>query len=127
MRKMLKIKSKNIGEVLIQLLEDKNPKTASAIYNALPFKSKANVWGEEIYFPIPVKVDLENSQVVVNVGDVAYWPPENCMCIFFGKTPASIGDEIRAYSPVNVFGQVLGNPKVFSKVKPGEEIFVEKA
>ena len=69
---------------------------------------------------------LENSQEVVNEGDVAFWPPGSSICIFFGPTPASrSSDEIRPASPVNVFGKVVGDPKVFKKVRTGDKIRVE--
>jgi hypothetical protein len=108
-------------------LKDRNPRTGEAIWNALPFESKAQLWGEEIYFKIPVILKLENPQVKVEVGDVAYWPPEHCMCIFFGRTPSSINNKPRAYSPVNVFGRVINNVKILKNVKEGEKLRIEKA
>ncbi len=123
----IKLITESAGILLIKILEDRNPKTANAIWNALPFESEAELWGDEVYFEIPVTLELENSQVDVEVGDVAYWPPEHCMCIFFGRTPASTSDKPRAYSPVNVFGKVIGDVKVLRKVKEGEKLRVEKA
>ena len=29
---------------------DKNPKTANAVWDALPLQSRINTWGDEIYF-----------------------------------------------------------------------------
>ena len=55
------------------------------------------------------------------VGISADWPPGSAFCIFYGPTPASRGKEIRPASPVNVFGRVLGDPKVF-KCGASEEI-----
>lgn len=100
--------------------------TSDAIWKAIPIKSTANTWGDEIYFSIPVTAGPENGQEVVNAGDIAYWPPRKAFCIFFGPTPASRGSEIRAASEVNVFGKLTGDPKVFSTVRDGEIIFVEK-
>ncbi|RLG96535.1 hypothetical protein DRO28_05455, partial [Candidatus Bathyarchaeota archaeon] len=97
------------------------------IWNSLPIRARANTWGEEVYFPIPVYLELENSQEVVEVGDLGYWPPGHAFCIFVGRTPASRGDEVRPASAVNVFGKVTGDPKVFKKVKDGDEIIMEKA
>ena len=105
---------------------DKNPKTADAIWNSLPFESEVNTWGEEIYFSIPVKVKLENSQDVVDIGDVGYWPPGKAFCIFFGLTPASEKGMIKPVSPVNVFAKVTGDVKVLKKVKDGDKIRVIK-
>jgi len=96
--------------------------TAKAIHGALPLESKANTWGDEIYFSVPVVLDSERPREVVELGDLGYWPPGHAFCIFFGRTPASRGDEIRPASPVNVFGRVLGDPKVFKKVRSGDRV-----
>ncbi len=102
-------------------------KTAQLIWEALPIEAKANLWGEEIYFSIPVKTGLEKgAKEVVSAGDLGYWPTGHAFCIFFGPTPASRGDEIRAASAVNLIGKVLSDPKVFRKAKDGERIVLEK-
>lgn len=101
--------------------------TAQGIWKALPIEGKVNIWGDEIYFSIPVKIELENAKAVVSEGDLGYWPPGTAFCIFFGLTPMSRGDEIRPASPVNVFGRMEGDAKVFKKVTPGAKIIVDKA
>ncbi len=108
-------------------LTDESPDTARRIWEALPIEARANTWGDEIYFGIPVEADPENPREVVDLGDLAYWPPGNAFCIFFGRTPASRGDEIRPASAVNVFGKVKGDPKVFKKVRSGERVRIERA
>jgi hypothetical protein len=103
-------------------------KTAQLIWEALPIESKTNLWGEEIYFTIPVKAGLEEgAREVVSAGELGYWPTGRAFCIFFGPTPASRGDEIRAASAVNIIGKVLSDPKVFRKVKDGVKVSLEKA
>jgi uncharacterized protein len=101
--------------------------TAAAIWDALPLSIAAQTWGDEIYFGIPVKAKPENASEVVEKGDLAYWPPGSAFCIFYGPTPASQGDEIRAASPVTVFGRVLGDPTVFKPVRSGTTVRVERA
>lgn len=108
-------------------LTDESPDTARRIWEALPIEARANTWGDEIYFGIPVDADPENPREVVDLGDLAYWPPGNAFCIFFGRTPASRGDEIRPASAVNVFGKVKGDPKVFKKVRSRERVRIERA
>ncbi len=100
--------------------------TANAIWEALPIKSIANTWGQEIYFTIPVTVGPENGREIVNNGEIAYWPPGKAFCIFFGPTPASRGKEIRAASAVNVFGKIEGNPQIFSSIMDGENISIAR-
>lgn len=101
-------------------------KTAQKVWDILPIEGRVNTWGDEIYFSIPVNVELENAKAVVSEGDLGYWPPGNAFCIFFGLTPASQGDEIRPASPVNIFGKIIGDPKVFKKVSSGAKIIIEK-
>lgn len=91
--------------------------TADAIWAALPLEAQANIWGEEIYFGIPVHLDMaDGASDVVDMGDLGYWPAGHAFCIFFGRTPASKGDEIRAASAVNVFGRVKGDAMVFAGI-----------
>ena len=123
----IKIVTKSTGEVPAEIIESLNPKTAKAIMNALPIKGRGNRWGEEIYFSIGVSAGSENAKDVVEKGDLAYWPPGEALCIFFGPTPASSGNEPRAASPVNVFGKILGDPTVFRRVRSGEEVAISKA
>ena len=103
-------------------------KTAQLIQEALPIEARANLWGEEIYFSIPVKTGLEQgSREVVSAGELGYWPSGHAFCIFFGPTPASQGNEIRAASAVNIIGKVLADPKAFLKVKDGAKVTLERA
>ena len=100
--------------------------TADKIWDALPITGSANTWGDEIYFSIPVNTSAEpGSSAVVAMGDLAYWPPGTAFCIFFGPTPASQGDDIRAASAVNVFGKVQGDPTLFKQVRSGQPVQVE--
>lgn len=121
------MKIKIVSESAEALAELRNTKTASAIIKALPFEAMAHHWGEEIYFEVPLELELENGKEVLEIGDIAYWPPGKSMCIFFGPTPSSKGNEIRAYSAVSIFGKVIGDAKVFRAVKEGERIRVEAA
>jgi hypothetical protein len=99
--------------------------TAQAIWEALPIKGHVNLWGDEIYFSIPLSLELEAGQEVVSIGYLGYWPDGNAFCIFFGPTPVSQGDEIRPASQVTVFGKVIGDATVFKKVAAGTEITIK--
>ncbi len=102
--------------------------TANALWEALPITGAANVWGEEIYFSIPLEAPQEASaREEMEVGEIAYWPPGKAFCIFFGRTPASVDDAPRAASAVNPLGRVTGDPKDFLKVRSGEEVLLERA
>ena len=122
MERQIRIKASSVAA----LAELDDTRAADAIWQALPLTSSAHTWGDEIYFSIPVDTDLEKGQEVVNSGDLGYWPPGKAFCIFFGLTPASRGNEIRPASAVEVFGRLTDEPGVFSSVKDGEKIVVEK-
>lgn len=98
-KKVIKIVSESIGQVFAEMLEHKNPKTADIIWRSLPLEGVAERWGDEVYFEVLIDIEEENSQEVVEKGDVAYWPPGRAICIFFGPTSASRGDEIRLTAP----------------------------
>ena len=100
--------------------------SAQAIWDALPIEGSANVWGDEIYFRVPVALTEENAQELVELGDLGYWPPGNAFCIFFGPTPMSRGNEIRPASPVNVFGRVDGDPGAFKQASSGSQVVIER-
>lgn len=100
--------------------------TARKLWEVLPIETKATTWGGEIYFTIPVNMDEENSKTTVSAGDIAYWPPGRAFCIFFGITPASIGDEIRPASPVNIIGRIEGDLKIFKNVITGMRVRITR-
>jgi uncharacterized protein len=103
-----------------------NP-TADAVWAALPFEAGANTWGAEIYFGIPVGLgQAEDARDRLEAGELGYWPPGKAFCIFFGKTPASLGDEIRAASAVNVFGRIEGDLKSLHHVEDGDRVTIAR-
>jgi uncharacterized protein len=105
----------SIGEVSIEAeLNDTN--TAKKILEQLPLESEANLWGEEVYFSIPVKHDLEDPKEEVDIGELAFWPQGSAFCIFFGKTPASVNDRPRPISPVTPIGKI-SNQKAIEDMK----------
>ena len=119
------ISSPSCSEVFAEFTGE-SPGTARAIWEALPLESRASTWGDEIY-SIPVDAEPEDPKEIVEIGDLGYWPPGSAFCIFFGPTPASRGDEIRPASPVNVFGRVEGDPRVFTSVASGDLVRLERA
>lgn len=102
--------------------------TADALWDALPVTGRVQTWGDEIYFSIPVDAPQgEDAQATVDKGAVAYWPPGGALCLFWGPTPMSRGDEIRPASAVNVVGAIDGDPTVLGAVASGARIVVERA
>jgi hypothetical protein len=102
--------------------------TARQIWEALPIEGTARVWGDEVYFEIPVVAEqAPDARAEVEVGELGYWPLGHAFCIFFGPTPASTGEQPRAYSPVNVLGRVLGDATQFRTVQAGARVRITQA
>jgi len=120
---MMKISS---GELTLQSELNESP-TAQEIWKRLPLEGRANTWGDEIYFEIPVVMDQESdARAEVEVGEIGYWPVGQAFCIFFGPTPVSTDERPRAYSPVNVIGQVLGDATLFKLVRDGDLVRIHR-
>ncbi len=115
------------GEVKIPA-ELNDSSTAQAVWDALPIQAEANVWGDEIYFEIPVEMaHAPEARAEVEVGTLGYWPVGNAFCVFFGPTPASTDGKPRAYSPVNIIGKVTGDVAPLRSVAQGAAVRVAKA
>lgn len=115
------------GSVRAEAVLNDSP-TAQQVWEALPIEGRANVWGDEIYFEIPVSAEqAPDARAEVQVGELGYWPVGRAFCIFYGPTPASRGEEPRAYSPVNVLGRVTGDATVFRGVRGGTAVRIERA
>ena len=100
---------------------------ADIFWNTLPITGQVNTWGDEIYFNVNLQMPLDDdASDIVESGDIAFWPPGSAFCIFFGRTPASSGDEVRAASAVNVLGKIDGDEREFRSVPSGEEIRLEQ-
>jgi hypothetical protein len=101
--------------------------TADELWDVLPLTGRAQTWGDEIYFSIPVSAEEEaDAQETVEMGAVAYWPPGSALCLFWGPTPMSAPGEIRPAAAVNVMGQIDGDPTVLGGVADGAEVVVSR-
>jgi hypothetical protein len=116
------------GELKVEA-ELNDSETAQAIAEALPITGNGARWGGEIYFTIPVKAGLEQgSREVLEAGELGYWPAGSAFCIFFGPTPASNGDEIRAASDVNIVGKITSEDlSGLWDVPDSADVLIEKA
>ena len=111
--------------IVIAVLNDSD--TADELWAALPITARAQTWGDEIYFSIPVSVEeAADSQETVEMGTVAFWPPGSALCLFWGPTPMSAPGEIRPASAVNVMGLIDGDPTVLGGVADGTEVVVAR-
>jgi hypothetical protein len=110
------------GELTAQLADTP---TANAVAAALPAKSRANTWGEEVYFTLAAQVELErDAREVVDPGTVCFWVQGGSLALPYGPTPVSRGSECRLVTRVNVLGKLEGNPRTLASVRDGDAIEV---
>ncbi len=113
------------GEVTAQL---DDTATTRELVAALPSRSRANTWGEEVYFTLPVSTKKEkNAQEVVPPGTVCFWVEGSSLALPYGPTPASKGDECRLVTSVNILGNLDGDPRVLAGIRDGDVIEVTVA
>ena len=97
--------------------------TARALVAALPLTARAQTWGEEVYFEIPVEVALERgAKQVVPAGTVCFWVEGSSLALPWGRTPISEGKESKLVSPCNVLGRIDGEARDFASVNSGDTI-----
>ncbi|MCD6465307.1 hypothetical protein J7L27_02940 [Candidatus Bathyarchaeota archaeon] len=114
----IKIHVEGLGDSKGVLIRFLSPRTVDAIVRILPIEGRAALWRSEVYFELPLKLGVEKPKSMVKKGDLAYWPLGKAFCIFF--------EDMRPYSPVNLIGKITENIEVFSKIKSGLKIRVEK-
>jgi hypothetical protein len=124
---MMRFITISTGDIKLEA-ELNDTSTAGAVWNTLPYEAEGSKWGDELYFRIPeeLKLELENGQDVVEIGDLGYWPVGNAFCIFYGPTPASTDEQPRPASPVTVFGKVIGDATELHKVRTGVMVSVTR-
>ncbi|MBI5460522.1 cyclophilin-like fold protein [Methanobacterium sp.] len=98
------------------LLDDRNPETTQAFYESLPMEGEAQLWQEEVFFPIPFEHDYENPSPSSDKGDISYWPPGKAFCIFFGDSQPA--------SDVNHIGRVVEGLEIMKSVEEGDWVTI---
>ena len=102
-----------------------NP-AAKSILKSCPIESKAEIWGQEVYFDIGVDAPINGLTVEVDAGDVAFWPEGRCLCLFFGPTPASRSIKPVPASEVVVVGRIVSGLGSLNLVSAGDKIEIPK-
>ena len=105
------------GSALAEL-DERNPGIRDAFWEILPMEARANLWGDEVYFDVPLEMDNENPSPTAKAGDICYWSPGPAFCIFFGKT--------QPYSAVNHIGKVVQGLDLFRSVAAGDRIVLNR-
>jgi hypothetical protein len=83
--RMIEIDVIGKGKALAKL-DDRNSRIKESFFRALPIEGIATLWGEEVYFEVPLQMENENPSPSATAGDICYWSPGPAFCIFFGKT-----------------------------------------
>ncbi len=107
-----------VGEAEGELVRHLAPRTVDALVRRMPLEGRAALWGDEVYFEVPVKMGEEKARAAVEGGTIAFWPMGSALCVFPGGS--------QPYSPVNVLGRVTKNLELFRGVKSGTKIRVER-
>ena len=109
------------AEITVEL--DEGP-VANELWGRLPMKSDARLRGDQIHFPVLIPQATEApDRYEIDAGDVAYWPPENALCLFFGETHARTDKE----SPVASVGRIVAGIEDCSLVRQNETLRIEAA
>ena len=115
------------GKVVLRV-ELRDTPTSRALLAVLPFESRAQTWGEEVYFTTPVSAKLEpDARQIVEPGTVCFWTEGDALALPWGRTPISTDERPKLASRCNVLGRIDGNAAVLQKIRSGEKITVSKA
>ena len=115
--RMIEIEIEGKGKALAKL-DERNPGIREALFQALPLEGIASLWGEEVYFDVPLQMQNENPSPTASAGDVCYWSPGPAFCIFFGKT--------QPISAVNHIGKISEGLEIFRRVQAGDGIMLRR-
>lgn len=114
----IKFTIEGFGEAEGELVRFLAPRTIDALVRKLPVEGRAALWKEEVYFETLIKMGEEKAKGTVEKGTIAFWPMGSAICIFYGES--------QPYSPVSILGKITENLELFSRVKSGTKIRVEK-
>jgi len=114
----IKFMIEGLGEAEGELVRFLAPRTIDTLVRKLPIEGRAALWKEEVYFETPIKMGEEKAKGTVEKGTIAFWPMGSAICIFYGES--------QPYSPVSILGEITKNLELFSRVKSGTKIRVEK-
>jgi hypothetical protein len=114
----IRLTIKGVGEAKGELIRFLAPRTVNALTRKLPIEGRAVLWKNEVYFELLLEMGEEKAKTTAERGRIAYWPMGRAFCVFYDRT--------RPYSPVNFIGKVTENLEIFSQVRSGTKIRVER-
>ena len=114
------------GKARVEVALDDTP-TAQALLEALPFESRAQTWGEEVYFEAPVNTSLEpEARQIVEPGTVCFWVEGSALALPYGPTPISTDGKPKLVARCNLLGRIVGDARVLAVVRDGDKVSVEQ-
>ena len=100
-----------------------NSSGAGALAGKLPITIRLSRWGDEYYGDCGLNVEAEDtSREILEIGEMALWPPGNALCLFFGSTD----ERPRAASPVAPIGRILDDPSPLKGLGGSIELTLRK-
>ena len=115
------------GKTTFEVALDDTP-TAEALIEALPFESRAQTWGEELYFEVPVNANLEpEARQIVEPGTVCFWVEGSALALPYGATPISTDGKPKLVTRCNLLGRIVGDARVLAAVRTGDKVSIAKA
>ena len=118
-RHSIRIIVEGVGEAEGELTRVTAPLTVEGITKILPVSGRTSIWKDaEVYFNVPFKAGSEKPVKEAKKGAIAYWPLGGAICIFY--------EDLVPYSPVNLIGRVIKGLEIFSQVRNGMAIRLER-
>ena len=106
----------NIDGKKFQAELNDNP-VAAKFLKSLPARIRMSRWGDEYYGDCGVDGSLDDTaRDILEIGELAFWPPGNALCIFFGPTPASTDGRPKAASDVVPIGKIASGADLLKKM-----------
>ena len=88
-------------------------------------EAAASRWGDEIFFETGLEpVPGAGLTLDVNIGDICFYPPARALCIFFGRTPASVIDKPVPEGPVEIIGKTAAPLEGLKSIKPSDRVTI---
>jgi hypothetical protein len=84
-------------------------------------------WGDEYYGDCGLAIAIDDSaRDILEVGEIAYWPPGSALCFFFGPTPASTDERPRAASEVVPLGRITSDATALKSFGSSVEVEISQ-
>jgi hypothetical protein len=94
------------------------PLTVEAILQMLPINSRTSPAIGHVSVLIGIQRGTEKPISKIKAGTIAYWPRSDALTIYPKDT--------KPYSPVNKIGEIEENIELFSRLRSGSRIIIER-